>query len=141
MQLVVLAPLVMLVAGKRIGGRARSTFVLTAGITSLAAAGAYALLCPDPSDLWGALYFFVLWLPVITIPLAGVLAARIGRQPAQVGASVMAALLGHAIGVFIVFTVVAPNFHGFLGYLVDVAPPALYASAAATVAATLGFRT
>ena len=39
--------------------------------------------------------------------------------------AVMAALLGHVVGIFIVFTVVAPNFHGFLGYLIDVAPPAL----------------
>lgn len=97
MQLVLLAPVVMLVAGRRIGRRARSTFVLTALPTWLAAGGAYAWLCPDPSDLWGAFYFYVLWLPVVVVPLVGILSARIARQREQVGATVMSAVLGHVI--------------------------------------------
>lgn len=140
MQLVILAPLAMLVGGKWLGPRARSTFVLTGVVISVAAGAAYYWFCPDPSDLWGAFYFLILKLPIITVGGTGVLAALIARQRTQMLAAVMAALLGHVVGIIIMFASTAPPVYGFLGYVLDVAPAALYASAAAAIAATAGSR-
>lgn len=133
-----LAPAIIFVAGKRLGPRARSTFAGTAAITWLAAGAAYHVMCPDPSDIVGSLMFVVLMLPWIIVPLAGILAARLAGRRDQTVAGVMLALLGHVVGMIIVFNVPAPYVRGFLGALVDVAAPAIYASAAATIAVTLG---
>lgn len=138
MVVVALAPAVILFAGKRLGPRARSTFALTTATTWLMAGIGLHLWCPDPSDIVAGLMFVVFMLPWITVPLAGILAARMAQRRDQTVAAVMLALLGHVIGMVVMFNVDAPNVHGFLGDLVLVAPPAIYASAAATIASTLG---
>ena len=138
MLLVLLAPATIFVAGKRLGARARSTFAVTAATTWLIAAAALHLWCPDPSDIVAGLMFVVFMLPMITVPLAGVLAARLAGRREQTVAAAMLGFVGHVIGVIALFKVDAPDVSGFLGDLMLIAPPALYASAAATIASTLG---
>jgi uncharacterized membrane protein YeaQ/YmgE (transglycosylase-associated protein family) len=135
---VVLAvPFVIAVASS---ARSRLALAVTMAATLAVTMYAYERLVPDRSDLPTALMFFLVYVHVITAPVAGVLASMLVPRSRGVGWPMMAALIGSAgaVALHYVFPLLFGDDH--LSRAFDVIGPVAFASTAAVLVATITAR-
>lgn len=133
--LLLVAPMAILVAARRLGPRTRMSLVVTSSVTLGAALLASYWFWPDPSDLSAAIYLFLFVLPCVTA-VAGPIAAVLNGHRARWPQATAAAVFGCFVGTVVVYAV--PACAGwFFGRLLTIAPCAIYAACAAIVAAAV----
>jgi hypothetical protein len=138
----VVAPIAVFVLGGRLAAGARAALVVSALATWLAVSAAMTWLVPDPSHLGSLLFFYLLVMPCLGVPVAALAATRLVRPRGRLGSALLLAALGWLVGLFLVFFLSSllgapPHFrdHAF-----SLALPALYAASGAVVAAGLDAR-
>jgi uncharacterized membrane protein YeaQ/YmgE (transglycosylase-associated protein family) len=135
---VVLAvPFVIAVASS---ARSRLALAVTIGATLGVTVYAYERLVPDRDELQSALTFFLVYIHLITAPVAGVLASLLVPRSRGVAWPMVAALLGSvgAVALRYVFPFLFGDDH--VGRALDVIGPVALASTAAVLVASVTAR-
>jgi hypothetical protein len=135
---VVLAvPFVIAVAS---GARSRLALVLTLAATWAVTVWAYQKLVPDRDDLQTALTFFLVYVHMITAPVAGVLASLLVPRSRGIAWPMVAALLGSVAGVALRYVIPFVFGDDHLARALDVIGPVSLASTAAVLVASITAR-
>jgi len=136
--LVVLAvPFVIAIASS---ARSRLALVVTLAATLAVTVYAYERIVPDRDEIAEALTFFLIYVHMITAPVAGVLASVLVPRSRGVAWPIVAALVGSvgAVALRYVFPVVFGDDH--LTRALDVIGPVALASTLAVLVATITAR-
>jgi uncharacterized membrane protein YeaQ/YmgE (transglycosylase-associated protein family) len=131
---------VPLVAVFGLGPRARMPLLLTVAATWAVATLAHEQLVRDPDDPASGLMFLLVYVHLVTAPVAGLLARLLVRGGRGVGLLIFAALVGSigAVVLRLALTLGAADDH--VTRAMQVAGPALLAATFAVVVAALGAR-
>lgn len=136
--LVVLAvPFVIAIASS---ARSRLALVVTLAATLAVTVYAYERIVPDREEIADALMFFLVYVHMITAPVAGVLASLLVPRSRGVAWPIVAALVASvgAVALRYVFPLVFGDDH--LTRALDVIGPVAFASTAAVLVATITAR-
>jgi uncharacterized membrane protein YeaQ/YmgE (transglycosylase-associated protein family) len=136
--LVVLAvPFVVAIASS---ARSRIAVVVTLAATLAVTVYAYERIVPDRDEIADALTFFLVYVHMITAPVAGVLASLLVPRSRGVAWPIVAALIGSvgAVALRYVFPLLFGDDH--LTRALDVIGPVTFASTFAVLAATITAR-
>jgi hypothetical protein len=136
--IVVLA--VPFVIGVASSARSRFALALTMAATLAVTVYAYERLVPDRDELQTALTFFLVYIHLITAPVAGVLASLLVTRSRGVAWPMIAALLGSvgAVALRYVFPFLFGDDH--LSRALDVIGPVAFASTFAVLVASVTAR-
>lgn len=137
MVVVLAVPFVIAIASS---ARSRLAIALTAAATWAVTVWAYERIVPDRDEIQTALMFFLVYVHMITAPVAGVLASLLVPRSRGVAWPMVAALVGSvgAVALRYVFPLVFGDDH--VARALDVIGPVSLASTAAVLVASITAR-
>jgi hypothetical protein len=131
---------VPLVTAFGLGARARMPLLLTVAATWAAATLAHEQLVDAPHDPVSGLMFLLVYVHLVTAPVAGILARLLVRGVRGAGWLIFAALIGSIAAVVLRLVLGLGAADDHVTSAVQVAGPALFAATFAIVVAALGTR-